>query len=195
MRTAARAVLAASLLAAAVPAAALEGNVNVFAGQKWFSDTDWHPIEKQPAVGIQLAFGQLRSPIHFAVDVFYAHDDATVDQAGVGTTKVEGGSTEYAIGVRKVFRRQARTHPHLGGGASLLAADITVESPAGREQADDSDFGYWIDGGVTWRLGAHFNLGVEVRYSRVQLEFGDVFLADKVPGGGFHAGALVGFGW
>jgi len=36
---------------------------------------------------------------------------------------------------------------------------------------------------------------VEVRYSRVKLEFGDVFLENQVPAGGFHAGALVGFGW
>ena len=195
MRAAARAVLAASLLAAAAPAAALEGNVNVFAGQKWFADTDWEPIETQPEFGLQLAFGQLRAPIHFAVDVFYAHDDATVDQPGVGTTKVEGGTTEYAVGVRKVFRRQASVHPHLGGGASLVAGDVTTESPAGRVQVDDSEFGFWVDGGVTWRLGAHLNLGVEVRYSRVKLEFGDVFLENQVPAGGFHAGALVGFGW
>ncbi|HJQ98022.1 MAG TPA: hypothetical protein VJ826_06875 [Candidatus Polarisedimenticolaceae bacterium] len=190
MRNAARAVLAASLLAAAVPAAALEGNVNVFAGQKWFSDAEWQPIETQPELGIQLAFGQLRAPIHFAVDVFHSQDESTIAE-----TRVEGSTTEYALGVRKVFRRQATMHPHLGGGASLVAGDVTAESPAARFQADDSDFGFWIDGGITWRLGGHLNLGLEVRYSRVKLEFGNIFAEDKVPGGGFHAGALVGFGW
>jgi hypothetical protein len=152
-------VLAASLLAAAVPAAALEGNVNVFAGRSGSRTPTGIRSRSSRPLGIQLAFGQLRSPIHFAVDVFYAHDDATVDQAGVGTTKVEGGSTEYAIGVRKVFRRQARSTPTSGAAPRFSRRIITVESPAGRAAADDSDFGYWIDGGVTWRLGAHFNLG------------------------------------
>jgi hypothetical protein len=191
MRRGGRALLfGALLLAAAGPAAALEGNAHLFGGQKWFSDNEWSPVETQPELGIQVAFGQLRAPIYFAVDVFYAHDEKTVD--GVRT---EGGTTEYAIGVRKVFRRQAVMHPHLGAGASLVAGDLSSESTGGRVAADDSDFGLWIDGGVTWRLGSHFSLGLEARYSRVKLEFGDIFLEDKVPGGGFHAGALVGVGW
>jgi len=183
-------LIVAFLVAASGSASALEGNAHLFAGQKWFSDDEWTPIETQPELGIQVAFGQLRAPIYFAVDVFHAHDEKTEDG-----TRTEGGTTEYAIGVRKVFRRQARMHPHLGAGASLVAGDLTSESAAGRVEADDSDFGLWIDGGVTWRLGSHFSIGVEARYSRVKLEFGDIFAEDKVPGGGFHAGALVGVGW
>jgi hypothetical protein len=191
MRAGGRALLiGAFLLAAAGPASALEGNAHVFVGQKWFSDNEWSPIETQPEFGIQVAFGQLRAPIYFAVDVFHAHDEKTVD-----ATRFAGGTTEYAIGVRKVFRRQASVHPHIGAGASLVAGDLSSESTAGRVAADDSDFGLWIDGGVTWRLGSHFSLGLEARYSRVKLEFGDIFQEDKVPGGGFHAGALVGLGW
>src|SRR5262245_10880498 len=53
------------------------GSVNVFAGQKWYSEDEWRPIETQPEIGVQLHFGQLRAPIYFAVDVFYAHDDTT----------------------------------------------------------------------------------------------------------------------
>jgi len=195
MRTALRALLLAAAFTAAGSAAALEGSANVFVGQKWFSETEWQPIETQPEIGVQLEFGQLRAPIYFAVDVFYAHDDATTTDPGGGETRVEGGSTEYGVGVRKVFRREAMMHPHLGAGASLVAGDLTVTTPSERTQADDSDFGFWIDGGVTWRLGGHLNHGVEVRYSRVKLEFGDITQEKKVPGGGFHAGALVGFGW
>jgi opacity protein-like surface antigen len=143
---------------------------------------------------VQVAFGQLRAPIYFAIDAFYAHQEETVE-APSGTTRIEGGTMEYAIGVRKVFRRQGVTHPHLGAGAAIISANIETSGPSGNDQDDDTGFGYWIDGGITWRLASHLNLGVEVRYSRVKLEFGDIFLEDKVPGGGFHAGALVGFGW
>jgi len=148
MRTALRALLLAAAFTAAGSAAALEGSANVFVGQKWFSETEWQPIETQPEIGVQLEFGQLRAPIYFAVDVFYAHDDATTTDPGGGETRVEGGSTEYGVGVRKVFRREAMMHPHLGAGASLVAGDLTVTTPSERTQADDSDFGFWIDGGA-----------------------------------------------
>jgi opacity protein-like surface antigen len=197
MSRASRALLSLLLAAASAPAAvAFEGNVNLFAGQKWFADSDWEPIEEQPALGVLFAFGQLRAPIHFAIDVFKSSEEATFDTPGVGTTRVEGGTVECSIGVRKVFRRQSIAHPHLGAGATLISADLEIEDPAaGRTDVDDSAFGFWIDGGITWRLASHLNLGIEVRYSRAELELGDIFLEEKVAGGGFHAGALIGFGW
>jgi len=105
----------------------------------------------------------------------------------------------FAVPGASAFDKSQPTGMRLGveplERANGYAGDLTVTTPSERTQADDSDFGFWIDGGVTWRLGGHLNLGVEVRYSRVKLEFGDITQEKKVPGGGFHAGALVGFGW
>jgi opacity protein-like surface antigen len=170
--------------------------VNVFAGQKWLNKSDWEPIEKQPELGILFAFGETRAPIHFAIDVFHATDKTTTDVTGVGAVDVEGTTTEYSLGVRKFFRRHAITHPHLGGGATVASGELRLEnSGLGRIESDDSAFGLWIDGGITWRLAKHLNLGVEVRYTRYEFEFGTIFLENELKGGGFHAGALIGYGW
>jgi hypothetical protein len=34
-----------------------------------------------------------------------------------------------------------------------------------------------------------------VRYTRYEFEFGTIFLENELKGGGFHAGALIGYGW
>ena len=197
MRSAGRALFAAAVLAAAVPwTAAFEGNVNVFVGQKWLNKSDWEPIEKQPELGIFFAFGETRAPIHFAIDVLHSTDEETTDVTGIGAVDVEGTTTEYSLGVRKVFRRHAITRPHLGGGATVASGELRLESSGlGRIEADDTAFGLWIDGGITWRLAKHLNLGIEVRYTRYELEFGTIFLENELKGGGFHAGALIGYGW
>ena len=189
-------VLGAVLAAGATSASAFEGNVNLFLGQKWFEGADWEPIDTQREPGLLFAFGETRSPIHFALDILHSDDDATADVAGFGPVDFAGDTTEYCIGVRKVFRRFAITHPHLGAGATLATGDFEMVFPGvGRSEVDDTAFGWWIDGGVTWRLASHLNLGLEVRYSRFTFEFGNIFLADEVPGGGFHGGVLIGYGW
>ena len=197
MRSLARAAVLLVVLAAGAPgASAFEGNVNVFVGQKWLEKGDWEPIETQGELGVLLAFGETRSPIHFALDILHSEDDAMTEVEGLGAAEFQGKTTEYGVGIRKVFRRFAITHPHIGAGATFAVGEFDVVFPGlGRSQVDDTAFGWWVDGGITWRLASHFNLGVEVRYSRYALEFGNIFLANRVEGGGFHAGALVGYGW
>ena len=197
MKPVRRLVLAALVAALATGAFAGEGNVNLFVGQKWLDEEDWEPIEAQPELGVQLAFGPRRAPIYFALDLFYAKDDATIaDVPGLGDADVEGKTIEYCLGVRKVFRRQAVMRPHLGAGALLASGEIVVEAaPVGSSRVSDTNFGLWIEGGITWRLASHLNLGLELRYSRYKLEFGTIFLENELESGGYHAGALIGYAW
>jgi hypothetical protein len=53
----------------------------------------------------------------------------------------------------------------------------------------------WIESGVTWRIGAHLNLGFDLRYTEANGNFSAGTMPVKVSIGGFHAGMLIGYGW
>ncbi|HEV8700888.1 MAG TPA: hypothetical protein VGV60_06415 [Candidatus Polarisedimenticolia bacterium] len=81
--------------------------------------------------------------------------------------------------------------PFLGGGLTFVEAQADVESVLG--DADDSDdtTGAYLEGGIFWRLGTMFNLGI---HSRI-VEATDVTLFN-VDGDAdyYQIGALIGFG-
>ena len=55
---------------------------------------------------------------------------------------------------------------------------------------DDDGTGFWVDGGVFWRLGRRFNAGFEARVSRGEISLFDTDL----EAGGEHIGFVLGFG-
>jgi len=183
-----------SCLAAAKEAQArYEGNFNLFVGQKWLNQGDWAPVDEQPQVGLMLAFGEERAPVHFSIEAFVTEDDAqgadpTVDRP------VKTSSAEFAIGVRKIWKSGA-TRPHLGAGASVIRVREDDDGPSGPEKHEARGYGVWIDGGVSWRLAGHLNLGVEARYSSSNVDLGSGFVVRDVAAGGFQAGLLLGYGW
>jgi hypothetical protein len=55
----------------------------------------------------------------------------------------------------------------------------------------ETGFGYWAGTGVIVRLGEHFNLGANVRYSSADVEL----YGHKFDFGGVQYGFLIGGGW
>ena len=193
---AAAAALLLALGAWAPARAEFEGNVNLFAGGKMLKEEDWAPVDRQPEIGVHFAFGEIRSPIHFALDMFASRDDATAPSPLGGTARTEADLREYSLGVRKVFRRGKMFHPHIGGGGQLTKASVDVTGSGGPTHLNDTAFGWWVDTGATWRLVRHLNLGFEIRFSGAKLALGSLQAPiEEIHGGGVHAGALVGYGW
>jgi len=191
-----RLVLAAGLLVGAAQSAAAryEGDFNLFAGQKWLKAGDWEPVDQQIQFGVMLAFGEERAAVHFAMDAFYASDDLA-DAALPPDALVGGSSTELAIGVRKTWVRGV-TRPHLGAGANVLG--VSEERRAGVSGTitnEDRGYGVWVDGGVSWRVAKHLNLGIEARFSSARVELGEGTFPRDVAAGGVHLGLLIGYGW
>jgi hypothetical protein len=183
-----------SLLAAPDEAQArYVGNLNLFVGEKWLDNGDWSPVDEQPQLGLMLAFGEERAPVHFSLDAFISNDEVpnvtpTID------TRVRGSSTEFAIGVRKVWGENA-THPHLGAGADVVQVNEEFNGPSGLVRNEDRGYGAWVDFGVTWRIASHLNLGFEARYSVLNVDLGKGVLMRDVSAGGIHLGFLIGYGW
>jgi hypothetical protein len=172
----------------AAPTAALaryEGNVNFLVGQKWLNTADWQPVDTQPELGIMLAFAPERAPIYFALDVLASQKT---------TGEITGETREYDVGVRKVWNA-GRTHPFLGAGGCLIVSRLRSNSPTSGYSYGDENFGVWVDAGVTWRLGDHFNLGFDVRVSTAHATFASTNPPVEAATGGFHAGILLGYGW
>ncbi|HJQ99981.1 MAG TPA: hypothetical protein VJ826_16840 [Candidatus Polarisedimenticolaceae bacterium] len=183
-------VAAAMLLA--VTAALADGQVNFFLGQKALDGGDWDPIDRQAELGAMMSFGKEAWPLRIAADVLIAGRDGTLP----GSVDVKGATFEVASGIRKIWGKKA-FHPFAGAGIAIVGAQVELDNAVG--SADDTDvaFGPWIDGGVFWRLGMRFNLGLDVRWSKadVHLDFGDAVGSDDLDAGGLHYGLLLGFGW
>ncbi len=108
-------------------------------------------------------------------------------------------------GIAMIYGRQernarieldGRTERRLGEGAaafgelpSFPGGSIPIRGVVVSEE--DAAPGVWLGGGVFWRLGKHFNLGFDVRYSAA-----DLVLFDRdVEAGGLQTGIVFGYGW
>ena len=182
-------VLAASAFSPAWAGA--DGHVNFFIGQKSLDGDDWEPVEDQLEFGAVMSFGQDDWPVHIAVDVL-----ASAGEEKLGNVTVTGSTFEVAAGVRKIWKK-GRVLPYLGAGVGVIGAGVKFDDGFVSVDADDSGFGFWAGGGVFWRLGSHFNIGLDARYSSadVDLDLGAGIVAQDISAGGLHYGVLLGFGW
>ena len=181
------------VLVPSVAYARYEGNFNLFAGTKWLNSGDWEPVDTQRELGLMLAFGEERSPVHFALDALVSSNEAPLTVPSTDTW-VRGSSAELGIGVRKVWKKGA-TRPHVGAGAAAFRVSADSDGPSGPSTRSDRGYGAWVDAGVTWRIAGHLNLGVEARYSSARTDLGSGFVPREVGAGGIHVGALIGYGW
>lgn len=174
----------AGLMAPEISRADSKGEWNFILAQKAM-DEDWEPNENQKGIGIEVTWGPADWPIAFATDVYGASASAPL----LGF-EVNDQSSELAFGVRKIWEAGA-ARPYLGGGVAKLAVEREVNDVS----QDDSTVGGWIGGGIFWRLGSRFNLGLAARVSRGEVTLMSSGIPQKTEAGGTHAGLILGWGW
>lgn len=186
------AIVAAAAFTCSLARADAAGNVNFFLGQKSLDSNDWAPIEDQPAFGAIMSFGADDWPVQIAADVL-----VTADQETVSGFEFTATTFEFDAGVRWLIYKKGKVFPYIGAGIGVIGAAAEGDYGFGTVDAGDASLGYWADAGVFFRLGSHFNIGVDLRYSdaSVDLDFGSGLLAQDVSAGGFSYGLLIGFGW
>ena len=163
------------------------GNVNFFLGQKSLKSEDWSPMEDQDAFAVLVDFKQSSWPVSIAIDLLGSSQEST--DYGFN---FEGTTSEFDIGVRKIWETSGTSiRPYIGGGLAFINAEAKVSYLYASVSDDDTGLGLWLNGGVYWTLGQHFNLGLDLRYSKAEVTVYDV----NVEAGGTSAGLILGYHW
>jgi hypothetical protein len=162
-------------------------DVNFLLGAKYLNsdwETPWENYSTMVTFGVNTSWAPKEWPVRIAVDVFlnFHFSLPTIDW-GYGGGGYDGSATgEWAFGVRKIWKSNS-VRPYLGGGLTVTSATQGI--------ADGSALGEWVDGGVFWRLGSHFDIGVDLRYSWARPELG----GRKIEAGGLNTCLTLGFGF
>ncbi len=175
------------------------GHVNFSFGTKQMDD-DWEPVEDQGAFGFGVSWGKRTWPVHIVIDVL-----ASYEKEEIGSVDFEGSTGELGLGLQKTWDIGS-FHPFLAAGIAAVYAraevDVDLPSPLDVSASEDElGGGVWTKGGVFWRLGSNFNIGLSVRYSAAEVTFDSVDLSTleveeiDLEAGGLHAGLLLGWGW
>jgi hypothetical protein len=187
------------------------------------SDT-FGDLEDLTQFGLMTSWG-LDWPVAIAADFFLASNDVslayTYDYNDRGSLyyrlteriEVDYDTWEVDLGIRKYFGGNVQFF--IGTGLAIGSAEIKVEGAEelifnfpsrGEPQPEsfsfsdsDTDFGLWADVGFVWRAGDHFNLGLDVRYSsiNVDLQFDERpdNVPERFPVGGVQVGLFLGGRW
>ena len=171
------------------------GNVNVFLGAKMLDKDDWEPVDEQFEAGVLIDFKQKSWPVSIAIDFLRSSDEEDVSFAvlnfGTFSFNLEGNTTEFNLGVRKIWDNLTMVHPFVGGCLAVINAEVKGTALGVSASDDDTGVGVWLEGGAYVTLSEHFNIGAEARWSKAEVT---LFNVDG-EAGGFHIGALLGFRW
>jgi hypothetical protein len=183
-------VLAASSGAAILAATDVNLSVPIF-GRNMSSDL-WNDVDSQAGFGATVDFGRHGSPFHFQAGLQSSTATKSFTDPLVSDTR--GAISEIFFGIAKVWETKGRTRPYIGGGASFVHATLEKNVLSGGDSVskDDDSLGFYVEGGVYWRLTAHFDFGVMGRYlgaTSISL-FGKDGDADY-----WEAGPMLGWSW
>jgi hypothetical protein len=141
----------------APPAWASDVNLEVTpASYRALDKTFWDPVDHQYGLGVMVDVGRHHSHLHFAAGLSSSVGTSSGDFTGV--------VNELFAGFVGAWQTEGRMRGYLGAGPSFVGAHYEVDLPNGAHaSASDEAFGAWIEGGVAWRIGDHFSLGVSGR--------------------------------
>ena len=191
MRTQLRWLAVGLLLLSCGPVLA-NGNANFLLGGRALDEDEWEPLDKQGVFGVTVDFGGAEWPVHMEAG-FYgsAESDTTFDSSLFD--EVSMAVAEFCFGVNKTWSTSGGTRPFVGGGIASVAAGVDV-NPLFAPSFDDDDesLGFYVHGGVFWRLGPRFNIGIDARV----LTGTDLTLFNTDTDVDYvQLGLVLGFGW
>ena len=196
MRNQAKYLLWSVMTFALVAPAFAGGNANFVLGSRRLNNKDfWEPTEDQGVLQATVDFGKQGWPIHLAVGVgaSVGEKENVFDPITSTFDKLTGTVSELSVGVMKVWEPKGNTRPFIAGGISSVTAKLEVDNPVlGKISEDDTSIGYYVQGGVFWRIGTRFNIGFEGR-----LLTGTDITIGTVKGDADYGqfGLLLGWGW
>lgn len=188
------------MLALLAGGTAFAGNLNLSAGLRSLDDNDWEPVEDQDYLGATITFGPDDWPVLLAAGLYVSseEDDMRISGGvlqpifGPVDVDVKADLAEVSFGVQFIGNRNGIVRPFIGGGLNYVQADIELRSGSLEAEEDDESTGIYGEGGVFWRLGPAFNIGLNVR-ATLGNEF-DIE-GEELDGEYIQGGVLLGWGW
>jgi hypothetical protein len=187
----------------ALAAADQSGSINVILGYRSFDSEEWAPLDDQPVLGVNVELVNRGWPFEVLLGLSISYDDATVMRNVVTIPEVEFTTVEFSFGVQKTWEDLfINARPYVGGGLSIVGADVDVTLFGNNSRDDDVTLGLYLNGGYFWEFGENFRLGFE---GKVLLGT-DISLGENdktIVGSGFDAdnvdyaqlGLLAGWSW
>ncbi|HUS89325.1 MAG TPA: hypothetical protein VMW91_08180 [Desulfosporosinus sp.] len=194
----------------------LSGNLNILYGYKYLNDGDWEPVEDQTELGVSMDFKKQNWPVSIALEFLHSDEreyvsDTITPRGNIYPVYFDVKMDEIALGVRKNISLQHNINLFFGGGITMIRTKIYYKSrgfgggggggldifsvanqEVNRATSDeDSPFGFWASARLYTTFAEHYNIGVQVRWSKA-----DVTLVDEdVDAGGLHGLLFVGYHW
>ncbi len=172
------------LMLAASSAARADGDVVGAIGFRSLSGDLWGnnyaDSDTQLALGVFADFGLGELPLYIATGLQVSADDG-------GEGGYDSAIVDLSVGL-KLMATEGAVRPYVGAGIASVGAAID----SGFIDDDDQSYGYYLGGGALFRIGGHFTLGIDLRYTGgtdIEL-FGVKGDADSVT-----ATALIGYSW
>lgn len=163
----------------------MTGHISGFAGLKIMDSSDWPELDTHFAMGVLFDIKKDSWPFSIALDIFDTGDE--YKHEGM---KDLGHTTEYQLGIRKIFMGQnSKVQPYIGGGVSFMSAELEYQDGTIIMKQDDRAVGVWLGAGTYYEINPSFVLGFDARYS-----YGKATLFDKQrDAGGFYTGVTAGY--
>lgn len=162
------------------------GNINFLVGRRQTDSNKWRPVDQTTVLGVEGSWGNADWPLHFATDIYYS--GASDSHNG---EKTETRRLEAAIGLRKIWKSRF-LRPYMGVGVTVLEDRLTRSGASPHASARDKAAGAWLGGGLFFRIGPKFDVGVAVRYvaaKPVRL------LGHPINASAITGGVTIGWGW
>jgi len=172
------------------------GNANFVLGGRNLDNEDfWRPGEEQGVFGATVSFGERDWPISLAIGAHFGAAEETVHQFGF-SGDWRTAVVDFSFGVRKVWNLD-KVHPYVGGGIAAVGAGAELEVAGVKVDDHDNSRGGYLEGGIFWRLGRRFNIGVDARGlfgTDIQFDFGGPVVADG-DADYLQYSLVLGWGW
>jgi hypothetical protein len=149
---------------AVAPLALAEGNADFLLGSRGLDKDFWEPLESQRVLGAAVDFGGKDRPANLAAGLYVTVGAETEDDLLLGSTDMIGAVSELSFGVLKTGKPAGSVRPFLGGEMANVGVAAEINPDRFPDQGDhDSSLGAYLQGGVSWRLGSRFSIGVDTR--------------------------------
>ncbi|HJQ97389.1 MAG TPA: outer membrane beta-barrel protein [Candidatus Polarisedimenticolaceae bacterium] len=168
----------------------MTGNVQFLLGQRWLGE-EWHAASEPSVFGVEVDFAPVKSPVHVALSMQLSGDDSALP-GFLTSGDVDVGFFEFSAGFLWLPVRKAVVRPYIGGGALTMAAATGNDFLLFGADEHDQSFGFYANAGVFFKVGDHFNIGVDGRAVReTNFELGPL----EIDGDYDQVSFLIGFSW